>query len=174
LSIPRELVILFSKSNNHYHGIAALVGPATRSECVKKGESMPPEANTNFQQLRDYIQDWIEHNNTNWNRLFALANLSSGTMMSIKNLDYLVSPSIRTLQRLADAMNIDPQILYIKAGLIDGNSDVLGRVHSEYDLDDNEKELIDAIRKMPPRYRKTIIEGAKNTAEAVAEDGDGA
>ena len=130
---------------------------------------MPPEANTNFQQLRDYIQHWVESNGTNWSRLFKTANLSNGTMMSFRNMEYLASPSIRTLQRLADAMDVDPQILYIKAGLIDGDSDALGRIHAEYDLTPDEKALIDNVRVISERQRRIVM----NTARGLAEDGDG-
>ena len=131
---------------------------------------MPPEANTNFQQLRDYIQHWVESNGTNWSRLFKTANLSNGTMMSFRNMEYLASPSIRTLQRLADAMDVDPQILYIKAGLIDGDSDALGRIHAEYALTPDEKALVDNVRVISERQRRIVM----NTARGLAEDGDGA
>ncbi len=134
---------------------------------------MPPESTPRIQELRDYIQYWIDNNATNWTRLFEKAGISGATQSKISNLAYLYAPTAPTLEKLATAMDIEPIILYVKAGLVPGDSETVTRVHSEYDLDDSEKELIDAIRKMSDRYRQTIIEGAKNMAEA-AEDGDGA
>ena len=149
--------------------IAALVGPATRSECVKKGKSMPPESTPRIQELRDYIQYWIDNNHSSWTRLFAEAGISGATQSKISNLGYLYAPTAPTLAKLATAMDIDPTILYVKAGLVPGDYETITRIHSEYDLDSDEKALIDNVRALSERQRRIVM----NTARGLAEDGDG-
>ena len=74
-------------------------------------------------------------------------------------------PTAVTLEKLARAMDLEPHILYVKAGLVPGDPSVVARVHSEYDLDSEEKALIDAVRLLPERLRRVVIEGAQAMSE---------
>ena len=131
---------------------------------------MPPESTPRIQELRDYIQYWIDNNATNWTRLFEKAGISGATQSKISNLAYLYAPTAPTLEKLATAMDIDPIILYVKAGLVPGDSETVTRVHSEYDLDSDEKALVDNGRALSERQRRIVM----NTARGLAEDGEGA
>ena len=131
---------------------------------------MPPESTPRIQELRDYIQYWIDNNATNWTRLFEKAGISGATQSKSSNLAYLYEPTAPTREKLATAMDIDPIILYVKAGLVPGDSETVTRVHSEYDLDSDEKALVDNVRALSEHQRRIVM----NTARGLAEDGDGA
>jgi hypothetical protein len=122
---------------------------------------MTTSSTPRIQELRNFIQNWINRNNTNWSNLFKSAGISTATQSKISNLLYLGVPTAVTLEKLANAMDLEPHILYVKAGLVPGDPSVVARIHSEYDLDDDEKALIDALRLLPDRLRRVVIEGAQ-------------
>ena len=85
---------------------------------------MTTSSTPRIQELRNFIQNWINRNNTNWSNLFKSAGISTATQSKISNLLYLGVPTAVTLEKLANAMDLEPHILYVKAGLVPGDPSV--------------------------------------------------
>ncbi|GEM_PF-3429804 len=167
LNIVINISWLYAILRRSIHHITYDSDTLVRGTCFRYigNKLMTTSSSPRIQELRNFIQNWINRNNSNWSTLFKSAGISTATQSKISNLLYLGVPTAVTLEKLAMAMDLEPHILYVKAGLVPGDPSVVARVHSEYDLDSDEKALIDAVRLLPERLRRVVIEGAQAMSE---------
>ena len=120
---------------------------------IREEEMMtqPEKGEVNLRRLKEWIQSYLDltTNEDNWASLFRRANLSPGTQDKIRNhnkKDKPSTPTNKTLMALAIAMGRDYAEALQAGGYLKGLDPAQLRIHDEYDLTVDEKQLIDAYR----------------------------
>ena len=113
--------------------------------------TQPEKGEVNLRRLKEWIQSYLDltTNEDNWSSLFRRANLSPGTQDKIRNhnkKDKPSTPTNKTLMALAIAMGRDYAEALQAGGYLKGLDPAQLRIHDEYDLTVDEKQLIDAYR----------------------------